>query len=361
MKVDLPGLKEKLENFYAYFYHTLQFARQGSKCDKYRMMVMINYSLEGTAYGGDYDGQIGALWITPNRVQDEKLNCIAHELGHSFQSQITCDGQGEAWGGCGFFEMTSQWMLWQVNPDWMTDEKYHWDAFKTLTHKAYLHLDNIYHSPYVLEYWGIRYGLPFIAELYRQGKRGEDPVITYKRLNSLGQKEFCDEMFDACRHFVNWDFKRVWKETRPYANQYTCKMNPSEEGWYRVAPENCPENYGFNAVPLSVPQPGSAVEVEFLGEAGREGYNSVHPEKAGWRYGFVAVTREGKSVYGEMGNNTEGVVKYIAPKDVPLAHLWLVVMGAPMEHWMNPISGEKDAQWPYKIKITGSFLLTSAN
>lgn len=57
MKVDLPGLKEKLENFYAYFYHTLQFARQGSKCDKYRMMVMINYSLEGTAYGGDYDGR----------------------------------------------------------------------------------------------------------------------------------------------------------------------------------------------------------------------------------------------------------------------------------------------------------------
>lgn len=93
----------------------------------------------------------------------------------------------------------------------------------------------------------------------------------------------------------------------------------------------------------------------------QEGYNSVHPEKAGWRYGFVAVTQEGKSVYGEMGNNTEGVVKYIAPKDVPLAHLWLVVMGAPTEHWMNPISGEKDAQWPYKIKITGSFLLTSAN
>ena len=54
------------------------------------MMVMINYSLEGTAYGGDYDGEIGALWIAPNRVQDEKLNCIAHELGHSLQSQITC-------------------------------------------------------------------------------------------------------------------------------------------------------------------------------------------------------------------------------------------------------------------------------
>lgn len=48
MKVNLPNLKEKLESFYTYFYHTLQFAKQGSKCDKYRMMVMINYSLEGT-------------------------------------------------------------------------------------------------------------------------------------------------------------------------------------------------------------------------------------------------------------------------------------------------------------------------
>ena len=62
------------------------------------MMVMINYSLEGTAYGGDYDQQIGALWAAPNRIQDEKLNCVAHELGHSFQAQISCDGEGEAWG-----------------------------------------------------------------------------------------------------------------------------------------------------------------------------------------------------------------------------------------------------------------------
>ena len=165
----------------------------------------------------------------------------------------------------------------------MTDEKYHWDAFKTLTHKAYLHLDNIYHSPYVLEYWGIRHGLPFIAELYRQGKRGEDPVITYKRLNSLGQKEFCNEMFDACRHFVNWDFKRVWKETRPYANQYTCKMNPSKEGWYRVAPENCPENYGFNAVPpLRSPNRGVPWKWSSLGrQTGRVTIPSTRRKPAG--------------------------------------------------------------------------------
>lgn len=354
MKVDLKNLEEKLEHFYRYFYHTLQFAKTGSKCDRYRMMVMINYSLEGTAYGGDYDGQIGALWVAPNRVQDKKLNCIAHELGHSFQSQIICDGQGEAWGGCGFFEMTSQWMLWQVNPEWITDEKYHWDAFMKLTHKAYLHMENIYHSPYVLEYWGMKRGLPVIAELYRQGKKGEDPVITYKRLAALNQKQFCDEMFDAYRHFINWDYPRVWKETRPYANRYKSRLIAQPDGWYRTAPENCPENYGFNAIPLAVPQPGEKVMVDFRGEAGKDGYTAIHTDKAGWRYGFVAVTAEGESIYGEMFENNRKSVTFTAPKDKTLTYLWLVVMGAPTEHWTNPAPGEKDAQWPYSIRVTGS-------
>ncbi len=97
MKVDLNNLIKKLERFYSAFRNDMKFVRGESNADKYRMMVMINYSLEGTAYGGDYDGVIGALWVSPNRIQDEKLNCIAHELGHSFQSQIICDRQGEAW------------------------------------------------------------------------------------------------------------------------------------------------------------------------------------------------------------------------------------------------------------------------
>ena len=357
MKVDLPNLLHKLETFYVYFRDTLKFVKPGSKSEKYRMMVMLNYSLEGTAYGGDYDQQIGALWIAPNRIQDKKLNCIAHELGHSFQAQISCDGEGEAWGGSGFFEMASQWMLWQVNPDWITDEKYHWEAFMTLTHKAYLHLKNIYHSPYVLEYWGTKHGLPFIAELFRQGKRGEDPVMTYKRLTGLDQTQFCDEMFDACRHFINWDFERVWKETRLYANRHTCKLIDETSGWHKVAPENCPENYGYNAIPLVVPEAGTEVEVEFRGERNGEEYHLFNVEKAGWRYGFVGVTEDGKSIYGDMSRDEKDKIRFVTPKKQKLAHLWLVVMGAPTKHWMNPQDKHEDAQWPYRIKLKGTKLL----
>lgn len=354
MKVNLANLKEKLERFYLFFRDSLKFSKPGSKCDTYRMMVMIHYSLEGTAYGGDYDGVIGALWVAPNRIQDDRLNCIAHELGHSFQSQITCDGEGEAWGGCGFFEMTSQWMLWQVNPNWVRDEKYHWDAFMKLTHKAYLHPENIYHSPYVLEYWGMKRGRPLIAELYRQGKKGEDPVITYKRLTGLDQAGFCDEMFDACRHFVQWDFPRVRNEMRPYANRYTTGLTALPEGWFRIAPENCPGNYGFNVLPLALPEANRPVTIEFAGEPDAEGYYVVPKEEAGWRYGLVAVTEEGKSIYGEMQASQTGTLRFLPPENVLLFHLWLVVMGAPAEHRMNPEPGEKDAQWPYRIRVSGS-------
>ena len=168
MRVDLPNLKSRVQHFYRYFRDTLRFTLPGSKADRYKMMVMLHYSLEGTAYGGTYDNFIGALWVAPNRIQDRKLNCLAHELGHSFQLQIPADSVGDAWGGSGFFEMASQWMLWQVNPDWIKDEYYHFEAFRKLTHKAFLHLDNIYHSPYVLEYWAELRGLPSIGELFRQ-------------------------------------------------------------------------------------------------------------------------------------------------------------------------------------------------
>lgn len=71
MKFDLGNLQTQVERFYRFFRDTLKFSLPGSICDKYKMMVMVNYSLEGTAYGGTYDDFIGALWVTPNRIQDQ--------------------------------------------------------------------------------------------------------------------------------------------------------------------------------------------------------------------------------------------------------------------------------------------------
>ena len=134
MSFNLSVLMERVQSFYTFFHDSLEFVRPRSKTDRYKMMVMVMYSLDGTAYGGTYDNFIGGLWVAPNRIQDKTMNCMAHELGHSFQLQIPADSVGDAWGGSGFYEMTSQWMLWQVNPWWLRDENYHFEAFKKLTH-----------------------------------------------------------------------------------------------------------------------------------------------------------------------------------------------------------------------------------
>ena len=328
MSFNLTNLRDRVQEFYHFFRDTLAFTRPGSKADKYKMMVMVNYSLDGTAYGGTYDNFIGALWVAPNRIQDTKMNCMAHELGHSFQLQIPADSVGDAWGGSGFFEMTSQWMLWQVNPDWLTDENYHFEAFKQLTHKAYLHLDNIYHSPFVIQWWSDLHGRKSIAELYRQGRIGEDPVMTYKRMYNMSQKQFCDEMFRGYQHLVNFDFNHARKETR----QYACTFDTELEGGKWLRPKNYPEEYGFNAIKLD----------DKVNLNARKFRLNIQGDNL--RYGFVGITTDDQSVYSDV-NATE----FVVPKSKRLSHLYLIVMGAPLQHYHIPMPTDENYKNPQKL------------
>ena len=353
MSFNLNNLIDCVQSFYTFFRDTLGFVKPqsnlspltshhsplSSKADQYKMMVMVMYSLDGTAYGGTYDNFIGALWVAPNRIQDTKMNCMAHELGHSFQLQIPADSVGDAWGGSGFFEMTSQWMLWQVNPDWLTDENYHFEAFKKLTHKAYLHLDNIYHSPYVIQWWSDLHGRKSIAELYRQGRIGEDPVMTYKRMYGLTQQQFNDEMLRGYQHLVNFDFKHARKETRKYACSFNTEL-VSEGEWLR--PKDYPEEYGFNAILLDdkVDLKSKTFDLQLKGDH--------------LRYGFVGVTTDGESVYSPVN-----AITFDAPKGKTLAHLYLIVMGAPEKHYMIPMPSEEHPEplkaeldeFPYEFRV----------
>lgn len=330
MSFNLTNLRDRVQEFYHFFRDTLAFTRPGSKADKYKMMVMVNYSLDGTAYGGTYDNFIGALWVAPNRIQDTKMNCMAHELGHSFQLQIPADSVGDAWGGSGFFEMTSQWMLWQVNPDWLTDENYHFEAFKQLTHKAYLHLDNIYHSPFVIQWWSDLHGRKSIAELYRQGRIGEDPVMTYKRMYNMSQKQFCDEMFRGYQHLVNFDFNHARKETR----QYACTFDTELEGGKWLRPKNYPEEYGFNAIKLD----------DKVNLNARKFRLNIQGDNL--RYGFVGITTDGQSVYSNV-NTTE----FVVPKSKRLSHLYLIVMGAPLQHHQIPMPTDENYKNPQNLLV----------
>ena len=341
MAFNLSVLMERVQTFYNFFRDTLQFTLPGSKADRYKMMVMVMYSLDGTAYGGTYDNTIGALWVAPNRIQDKTMNCMAHELGHSFQLQIPADSVGDAWGGNGFYEMTSQWMLWQVNPWWLRDENYHFEAFKTLTHKAFLAMENIYHSPYVIQWWSDLHGRTSIAELYRQGRRDEDPVLTYKRIYNLSQDAFSDEMFQGYQHLINFDFKHARKETRPYACTFNTELERLPNKW--LAPKNAPEDYGFNAILLD-----SLVDLRS---------KSFRMQLSGkdLRYGFVGVTTQDESLYSPVNATT-----FTVPRGKTLRHLYLIVMGAPKTSNLRSTSSRLPEQegktpqtsnHPYRFKV----------
>ena len=357
MAFNLNNLIDCVQAFYTFFRDTLGFVKPqsnlspltshlsplSSKADEYKMMVMVMYSLDGTAYGGTYDNFIGALWVAPNRIQDQKMNCMAHELGHSFQLQIPADSVGDAWGGSGFFEMTSQWMLWQVNPDWITDENYHFEAFKQLTHKAYLHLENIYHSPYVIQWWSDLHGRKSIAELYRQGKKGEDPVMTYKRMYGLTQQQFNEEMMRGYQHLVNFDFKHARKETRQYACTFGTELtSQGDRHSVRFCPKHFPEEYGFNAILLD-----SLVDIQKPVDIIVRGTGNLHA--------LTAVTTDDESIYSEIG-----VEHFEVPAGKQLKHLYLIVMGAPEEHYQIPMPTEENPEppeaeledFPYEFWVT---------
>jgi len=341
MAFNLSVLMERVQTFYNFFRDTLQFTLPGSKADRYKMMVMVMYSLDGTAYGGTYDNTIGALWVAPNRIQDKTMNCMAHELGHSFQLQIPADSVGDAWGGSGFYEMTSQWMLWQVNPWWLRDENYHFEAFKTLTHKAFLAMENIYHSPYVIQWWSDLHGRTSIAKLYRQGRRDEDPVLTYKRIYNLSQDAFSDEMFQGYQHLMNFDFKHARKETRPYACTFNTELERLPNKW--LAPKNAPEDYGFNAILLD-----SLVDLRSMSFRVRLSGKDL-------RYGFVGVTTQDESLYSPVNATT-----FTVPRGKTLRHLYLIVMGAPKTSNLRSTSSRLPEQegknpqtsnHPYRFKV----------
>ena len=330
MKVDLKNLLGRLQSFYDYYKNELKFIKPGSNADQFRMMVMLNYSLEGTAYGGDYDGVIGALWIAPNRVQDKKLNCIAHELGHSFQSMISCDHQGKGGMTGGFFEMTSQWMLWNVNPEWPTDENYHWKAFIDHANLRFLDGENIYHSPYILEYWSMKHGLTVIADVFREGMRGEDPASTYMRMFSLTPEDFAREAVDCYSRLLTFDFPGKHEMNKKYAGEFV-NDKPLQV-------------FGANVIKLDT-KGKKVAKVTFTGADKGDGY----------AYRLVAVKQNAEAVYGDISTKQKSTLKLNLPADTK--DVYLVVTGYPLGEYkpytFNPYSHEKPEEphiYTYNIK-----------
>ena len=348
------------ERYYNYFVDKLKFVQKGkSYTDKYKMIIWMYNDNKRTAYGGAHEN-VGMVWFRPCRISGYPYCTLAHELGHSFQYMTVSDG-GKGFPGTTLYEYTSQWMLWQVHPDWVTIENYHLNNYMKQTHYALFHKANHYCAPQFMEYWSYKHGLPIIGRLWREALKDEDAVSTYMRITKTSQEEFNEEIYDAASRFVTWDLPRIKSVCSSYANQHQCKLVKADAVWYQITKEKCPQSYGYNAIRLKVPHGGTEVKLTFEGIAGNKDFYTEAKENAGWRYGFVAVKQNGKRVYGNMNKAVNGVnpsVKFVVPDNTQF--LWLIVTGAPDKHMAYHKKMEKVAEWPYKIKLEGSSLHATA-
>ncbi len=345
MKFDFEAMKAAAERFYIYYRDTLKFIEPGSNADKYRMMVMINYSKESTAYGGAYDNTIGAIWVTPSRLREQRFNCVAHELGHAFQAQIAADGLTSAGGP--IWEVTSQWMLFHVNPHWMTEENYHWKNYMNNTHIYPFSEKTMYCNAYFAEYWSEKHGLEIMSRIWRNNSDEHDPILLYQHQTGISQSAFNDECFDAALRFITYDLDRIRPHAKPYRNGHTGKLVKLDGNAYKVPEESAPQYYGYNGIRLALPKPGTEVVLSLEGKL---------PENHSgeWNYALLPVKNDSVADYNPaLRRKTAGgkgeEIRYTVPAE-GISHLWLVVNSAPDKHDASKVK----TAWNYTVKLSGT-------
>ena len=226
-----------------------------------------------------------------------------------------------------------------------------------------LHEQIRYYNFYVQDYWCQLHGQDFIGRLWQESTRPEDPVEAYQRLNNQTQADFCRDMYDYACRAITWDIDGIRERGRGLSDMFTTRLHDVGDGWLEIDSAYCPQNYGFNVIRLNLPEAGTTVKADFLGEAGAPGYRAYNVDKAGWRYGFVALTTDNQRVYGPMFAAPEGTATFSLLENS--ARLWFVVSGAPTTYWTRDwLSWSEEStaeQWPYRFKLYQTNVYGKAN
>lgn len=371
-KVNMTNLIAVAEKSYATYFDTLKFAIKGSSvADKYKLMIFLLYQTEWAAYGSGQDELVGTLHVNPAAANGNTV--LAHEIGHCFEYITGCDNKQGGWrygfganasGGNGFWEQCAQWMAFKTYPAQQFGDGY-FNQYLTSNHKHIIHETPRYANYFVQDYWTYKRGKDFMSRLWRLSKKPEDPIEAYKRLNSITQEQFNDEMYEHAARLTTWDLPAIKTygaskiDSRPQV-----KMNLTSDKYWMVDPSVCIENYGYNSIKLVAPTKETIVSVKFRGRAGESGFRALNTSKGGWRYGFVALLKDGTRVYSGVG--APKVTNGATPEEtlyfnVPAncSKLWLVVSGSPQEHWRHAWDDDdtNDEHWPYQVQFVNTNLL----
>jgi hypothetical protein len=368
--IDMKSLIEASEKSFTVFLDSLQFAQKGaSVTDRYKLMVFLLYTTDWAAFGSGQDDLVGSLFVSPAAANIKHV--VAHEIGHCFQYITGCDTDGgfrygfgeNGAGGNGFWEQCAQWKAYKVYPELQfTDGDF--NEYLKNHHLHIIHEKPRYANYFLPDFWTFKRGKDFMGRLWREARYPEDPVEAYQRLNDINQETFNTEMYEHAARLTTWDvpalkeFGKDFIDSRPQV-----KMQSVHDDYWQIVPEMCIENYGYNSIKLNVPETTKEVKVYFKGIAGQSGFRAINVDRAGWKFGFVALQEDGTRIYSEVGqtrftNNIipEATLSFVCPENA--THLWLVVSGAPQTYWRHEWDDDTsdDEQWPYQVKFENTQL-----
>ncbi len=372
--VNMEQLKQTAEESFKVMLEELKMVEKGkSKTDQYKQMIFLLYSTDWSAYGSGQDDKVGTLHVNPAAANIPTV--VAHEIGHCFEYMTGADVPGgglrygfgpNASGGNGFWEQVAQWQSFKVYPN---EQFKVWDfgEYVKNNHLHIIHETPRYANYFLPDYWAYKRGIDFMGKLWRGAKQPEDPIEAYQRLNAISQSEFNDEMYEHAARLTTWDLPLIKSYGQSYlAARPQVKFNADQNSFYRIDSAETLENYGYNSIQLEIPTMQRRILVEWEGLAGAQGYRNKNYEQAGWRAGFVALLQDDSRIYGPMqafeykGGNPLDSMFFEVPQSAK--SLWLVVSGAPQNHWRHPWDDDNsnDEQWPYRLRFTNTQFKGSA-
>ena len=292
-----------------------------------------------------------------------------HELVHGLQAQ-TGGMQGNYWETHANFPQTYNG-IYQTMPIVTAEGPSAPSSGRTYYHDR-LFFEHTAQSP--------EYGPMFISKLWYDGPTAEEknpcPWQTFVRLDPDPTTPLGHEYVRMVQKMITWDYQ-TFAEAKPGngntphgndgvpspANRYReaadaqkedllrfarilLEPMPGQPSEWRVPKHQAPQQLGWNICPLEFSSPGTVT-------ARLTGY--VNPERGSdWRAGFVAVTRGGQPVYGDVfapGADQS----FTIGEDIQ--ELYLVVCAVPTKLMTIDMTGDfrsfEQEPFPYRVKLTG--------
>lgn len=372
---------DKIFEFYADSLKYITINQGKSKTDTYKMIIRLRHSTTWEASGSGIDNTIGLLTLSNGAHTSRSGQTVGHEIGHCFQYQTHCDnGDSNGWmynwsnsaNGNVFWEMCAQWQAYKFYPEMQFNNEWLTNTLNGF-HKNPLAEELRYNNYFIQDFFCHKHGIDALSRLWNESKNPEDPFQAYMRIfmdskltSAQKLEQFNEEMWEYGARLTTFDMDGIRDRGAGTIGKRTqTKLTQDSEGYWCSQTDDCIENFGNNAIRLNAPTTGKTLYAELTGEAGKDDFISYNVTKAGWKFGFVGLRKDGTRVYGDVCttnySSPSGTVSFDCPDDC--TYLWLVVSGAPTSYWSRGWNGTTadDEQWPYKVKFYQTNLYGQTN